>query len=1211
MPGLSQLKKFSSDVLSMGDEIRLRALRGERPVVVPIPKDVQDINDAEDFILGIPEEENEEDVIETPANTENDNISDDDISSDGFSDTPDLSDILNPIADVSGGGSDFPDLSEFGESEAATPDEEKPEEKEEIFPELVLNDLLAEAGFDISEDTNQSDDTADADESTGLLDDIVASNDDIAGAPNLDFLSDDTAGAPNLDFLNDDFGLEPPSAAGNEGKAEEPKEDYKEDTAEITSGADDFDEPAAQEFPASTDDDFHYTGTAIDLTADLPDEVTERNEVGVAEKETENLDAENFDFDASVPELDISDLDIGEQTDVVPAEDSESNLDDFTANDDTAGEAGDFDLDTGDILAEQDSDTASLAEYDKLSAGSDSEGGFGDMDFNMDSTDSLNGSDLDINLPSGDIDVDSLLNDMDTGAAAETPDNSFADTSMPSLDDTDSGAGVSEDSSFDMGDLNFAVDSDSHDENAPVETFDTSDMEGLDFSIPSTDAQISGESSYSDSDLDEFEIPGFSDTDTAETKGGKFVAPKSAAEKDDTAETPNTLTDDEYKKFLINLSGYPLNVRIAIEDMLVKNEFTDDAEFEVIKKVIKKVPARQLAGHLEKMLDISLPVPRDFERRTVAEYEAIKSSFRYQLKNRIIPLAVVSIIVAGLLYGITLASMRFIVKPLRANNYYKQGYALIESNDYPQSEILFEKAAEIDLQKQWFFKYARAYRANKQYDRSEKMYRNILNYFAHDKQAGLEYAEMEFMDLANYEKAENVLRRDVLDYHVNDPDALLMLGDVFLEWATERDPEKFEDARIQYASLIEQQNANKGKDTARMNLYLSRMMRYFVRVDNLKEVLALKETFMGQIERNPRKDPLPGEDWTEMSGYLFDKLFGPLTPAEEYLRRNIEDVLEMLTRAVLTNRENPVSSYNLARYYVQMNNSVYARAALKQALDIFSDTDTLKPRDVYKYIDAYRLLGEEYIESNEMLLARETYTNGLALYQDAHESSGLAGTHQIGLLFADMGDMDYFIEGDYNSAYRNYLESVNLGNDTSEVRYKLGYIQYYRQDYDEALNSFLRSADKNPGDDNLLLALANTLALRGNSYAAEGYYSRLMGQLEIERSQRDVLLPQVSEDDADFVELMMRASNNYGVTLYNMAARTGSSAQNAQAMVQLSLSMRAWDALTRNQLSLERIGGSNLAEQNIAYMSRPISSFEPTIYTDIWNTLSNDEGLGE
>ena len=52
MPGKSQLEKFSSDLLAIGNEVTLRAERGERPVKVEIPKDIKDENDRDEFVFG-------------------------------------------------------------------------------------------------------------------------------------------------------------------------------------------------------------------------------------------------------------------------------------------------------------------------------------------------------------------------------------------------------------------------------------------------------------------------------------------------------------------------------------------------------------------------------------------------------------------------------------------------------------------------------------------------------------------------------------------------------------------------------------------------------------------------------------------------------------------------------------------------------------------------------------------------------------------------------------------------------------------------------------------------------------------------------------------------------------------------------------------------------------------------------------------------------
>jgi hypothetical protein len=62
-------------------------------------------------------------------------------------------------------------------------------------------------------------------------------------------------------------------------------------------------------------------------------------------------------------------------------------------------------------------------------------------------------------------------------------------------------------------------------------------------------------------------------------------------------------------------------------------------------------------------------------------------------------------------------------------------------------------------------------------------------------------------------------------------------------------------------------------------------------------------------------------------------------------------------------------------------------------------------------------------------------------------------------------------------------------------------------------------------------------------------------------------------------------------------------------MVQFSQSIRAWDALTRNQETLVRLEGSNLAAQNMKYITSRVPDFEPAIYIDIKKTLNDKESF--
>ena len=862
----------------------------------------------------------------------------------------------------------------------------------------------------------------------------------------------------------------------------------------------------------------------------------------------------------------------------IPSMDDDLSLDNF------AGDS--FSLDDLDLpeIADSSDDSAESGGDDFGMGGMTDKGG---MDEAMPG-DSFSADDLNMESGGDDYGLDSLNTDSVSSSSSET--------------------GLGDDfPNFDLNDLDGGSTSENIEDAGPIESFDISEMDGMEF--PDTDSQLNGAGGFELGSSDEFgmengdfEIPGFSDVDTVEVnKNGKIKVPEAEKkiqdEEDNNNLPPNTLSDEQYAKFIKNLSSYPLNVRIAVEELVVKNEFTDEAEFEIIKKVLKKVSARQLAAELEKMLDISIPVPRDFERRTAEEYEAYKQSFQYQLKNKIIPGAIVSVAAVIVCFFLFEFAKNFIYKPARASMLYKQGYALLESEDFPQSETKFNEATKYSLQRKWFFNYARGYRNHKQYIRAEQMYKNILYCFNHDKTGGLEYAAMELNDLANYEKVENILLRQVLDFHVNDQDGILLLGDNYLEWATEKDSSKFDDARRCYSDLIQLY----GNNSSKMDLFSSRMMRYFIRTDNLLEVLTLKERFY------PRKKSLSAEDWTDLSGYLLEKLYGPLAPADEYLRSKIEDVKDMLVTAVKADSSNPVAHYNIAKYYINTNNSFYAKSSLNNAINAFEKTESHKRKDIYRFIDSYRLLGEEYTQEADYLKAMESYTSGISLFTNENIGRGLEGNSDIGKLYSDYGDIEYFVAGNMDGALESYQDAIDNDYDRGEIRYKIGFIQYGKKNYSDAIGSFMKASEDFSDDPNLLLAMGNTLSLKNDNYVAQSYYQRLLNQLNAEKEQKGILFPQVRKDEAEVVDKFLKVTNNLGVTLYRLARRTGNSAMNAQAMVNFQNSLRAWDSMTRNQQSMTRLGGSNLAEQNIKYVIHPTPEYEPAIYTEIPGTLSCEE----
>src|SRR5574344_1517691 len=152
MPGLNQLKQFSTDILTLGDEQKIRATRGEIPSIFPIPADVEDRDDSDDFALGMPSVSEEELAQAEAAAAEEEKSANDFTDITGEDDdenapqqtgaptsqkAPDVSDLLAPAADADLGDID---LSEF--EEPAAP-KEPPKPKEIPIEDLDLDSLIA------------------------------------------------------------------------------------------------------------------------------------------------------------------------------------------------------------------------------------------------------------------------------------------------------------------------------------------------------------------------------------------------------------------------------------------------------------------------------------------------------------------------------------------------------------------------------------------------------------------------------------------------------------------------------------------------------------------------------------------------------------------------------------------------------------------------------------------------------------------------------------------------------------------------------------------------------------------------------------------------------------------------------------------------------------------------------------------------------------
>ncbi|MDR1073159.1 MAG: tetratricopeptide repeat protein, partial [Treponema sp.] len=689
---------------------------------------------------------------------------------------------------------------------------------------------------------------------------------------------------------------------------------------------------------------------------------------------------------------------------------------------------------------------------------------------------------------------------------------------------------------------------------------------------------------------EDFTVPGLDDT------LDKGATPLSGLPKSSDSIEEIILSEQDYEHLKNALASYPLNLRIACEELIAEEAVAPDLMSKLIILLVEEAPAQEVADLAGKIQGRIINIPKGFEKKTGAELEAEKNSFKYIFIHKVLPVAGFTIF--GILVALSLVYLahKFIYIPLHVESIYKQGYVLIDDGEYPEANKKFTEAFKLRPVKKWFYRYAEAFAGKRQYLFAEEKYEALLKHYPKEKQAVLDYAALETNQLQNYEKADSILRKYLLNYTVDDKDALLAVGDNALVWG-EIDPSKYETAREAYARYIE---AHSQSDPV-----LERMLKYFIRTDNLEEVLPLQRYFSDPEMEGKRS--ISAETFTEMSGYLFDRQFEETDGVPDEYVSQITDVRNLLLKAVEKGPAIPEAHYNLSRYYHYFDNTHEERSALEHAIPLFDADSAPNVKRMKIRLDAERRYAEALIVNKEFFAAEEHLQKGIELYEDALSRNFIQPDPQSARLYADMGDLEYFTkDGDMDMALRYYARAERNGWDPPEMQYRMGSAHYHLQQWAQAQERFIDTADIMPYNRRILNALGNVAYIRGDYFTAQAYYSRLIDMLNADKNRFSVLSPQTRPDHFTLVKRLMAVENNIGVILETLTARTGDPEYKRRALDYYINSSRAWDSLTRDPRSLVRAGitdiaspGVNLAAINSRNAFNPESGYEPQIYVEI------------
>jgi tetratricopeptide (TPR) repeat protein len=1146
MPSLQQLEEFSSSFVNIGNEANSLSAAQYSPANFPLPDNEPPSPFPED-IAGIPETE--------PG------LNDFDFSA--FLNPP-ASDI--PATPETEAAEFSPDLSGFGDSSFAEKSPEEPEEPEET------GDFEGIGDFEAPDDSGEADDFE-----TDIPGDFGLNGSGEDGDFGTDVPGEDASGGeilPDLGKADEafpadvsdlgDFGLpEDISGLSPESPAEMPvetsaveaagtEEGIGEIPSDLLSGfADDLESdglPASEALSVPGEDDSQLDFSTIDLSNAMDLE----NEDGPVETSGEGF-GETAAETEDLPE--------------VESLAAEGLVQDSLSSDDAPVSDG-FELpDFSDTAGEQDTAFPDI------------------LDISADAGSEEIGEALPV------LEAEELLPEAgeESGFPAEI--SAFSDIGIP-----EPGVPAAEDATgIDITETGGIVPSDAFDAFNPdgeswIPPEDTSldtSLETPDFNAPADD--LSGSS---------FSLEGFDDFGGSGADAG--FGPQADMASEDVEEIH--LSEDEFHRLQETLSAYPLNLRIACEELIAEQAVAPDLMSAMIKLLVRGAPAKEAASLAGKILGRSIPIPKGFAKQTGADLEEEQASFGYIFVKKFLPVLRIFLLAALVAGSAGYLSWRFIINPFIADGVYKDGYERIFSGDYVRANELFRTAYERHRVKRWFYRYAEAFREQRNYERAAEKYDQLLRVYPRDKKGALDYAGMESYR-QNFRKADEILRHNILDYAVNDREALTAQAENNLAWA-EEDPLRYEEARAAYARLI----ARYG----RQDPFLEGMLKYFIRTDNLGEVLPLQSYFMSTNKK--RKISVP--TLAELGGYLLDKRFEdarvlpvtePRKVPDEYVDQ-IDGIRDILLRAIKEGPAIPESYYHLARYYNRYGSTNEERSALESAIGVFNAAEEGNPKRAGYRIDTYRRYAESLVNAGEFFPAEEQLVRGIRLFEDALARNILRPGPLFGRLYADLGDLAFYSQdGNMETALRHYREAEANGWAPAEVQYRMGVAYYELSQWEEALERFFTLSGVVPNNRRLLYALGNVAYLRGNYFAAQGYYNRLMDLLDAERVRFPNLMPGGRPEEQELAERIMVADNNLGVTLETLTRITGNTSYRSRALGFFAESIRAWDAITRNPESMTRLRpirnlygpGINLAYLNVQNILNPSSGYDQQIFMRI------------
>jgi len=499
-----------------------------------------------------------------------------------------------------------------------------------------------------------------------------------------------------------------------------------------------------------------------------------------------------------------------------------------------------------------------------------------------------------------------------------------------------------------------------------------------------------------------------------------------------------------------------------------------------------------------------------------------------------------------------------------------------------------------------------------------------------------------------------------------DTDAHLLRGDIYIEWA--RDAEKpdvaipadkllsvteiytsapikapdnpeqikrqkqnaqflapiYEGARLDYAMVIEKVGAT--------DLLLSKMLRYFMRTGNTREVDRIRNELLGRIDIKP--DPAA---IAELAGVLIDKSQGSL--------KLIDMARQLTTRTLDSGATDPDLYYQLSRIEQFSSDTQKEDNLLNSSILAYKQLEAKRRFsrfELQNYLDAQIRKGITSLTLNKVLDAREHLEEAARRYEQARSSTIIpAPAATFGRVYRYLGDIAYYEDADYLEAKALYEQAVRnqYGMDPAgdrvvfnrphpsmeelwasfqDISYKRGYIAYHlainsppnsvnsSELLQDSLKHFLNAQGKTTSENmNLRYAMANASAETGNYESAIALYRQIYEQLQRHRKELTPYDPKQKVIHADNLELRIRTSNNLGVSLIKLARNGGQYANDlaSQGRFYLSEANELVQNVNRDPESQVRSLSVPLPFHNMSAALSPLPDDDLYMYRQLFKDL--------